>query len=157
MWTNFSWESQMSFVAIPSTTYSFISIVVLYPFYSLLDFFSVFLSDKGEGGSIPIVPSPWNSFGISSPLLQYSSWWLSSCIWQKAVCYLNSYGVDFEGGLFHFQDGEPKTISPLCGVSWLIKAFDLFHLFYSVHTALFLIKKIVNFYISMFDDCSSIG
>ncbi|XP_022942570.1 uncharacterized protein LOC111447569 isoform X2 [Cucurbita moschata] len=32
-----------------------------------------------------------------------------------AVCYLNSYGVDFEGGLFHFQDGEPKTISPLCG------------------------------------------
>ncbi|OMO72532.1 oxidoreductase [Corchorus olitorius] len=34
-----------------------------------------------------------------------------------AVCYLNSYQKDFEGGLFHFQDGEPKTIAPLAGVS----------------------------------------
>ncbi|TYG75008.1 hypothetical protein E1A91_D04G220600v1 [Gossypium mustelinum] len=32
-----------------------------------------------------------------------------------AVCYLNSYGKDFEGGLFHFQDGEPKTIAPMVG------------------------------------------
>ncbi|KAK8516762.1 hypothetical protein V6N11_007527 [Hibiscus sabdariffa] len=32
-----------------------------------------------------------------------------------AVCYLNSYGKDFEGGLFHFQDGEPKTIAPMAG------------------------------------------
>lgn len=32
-----------------------------------------------------------------------------------AVCYLNSYGKDFKGGLFHFQDGEPTTIEPLAG------------------------------------------
>ncbi|OMO60824.1 Oxoglutarate/iron-dependent dioxygenase [Corchorus capsularis] len=32
-----------------------------------------------------------------------------------AVCYLNTYQKDFEGGLFHFQDGEPKTIAPLAG------------------------------------------
>ncbi|XP_039066820.1 uncharacterized protein LOC120212667 isoform X1 [Hibiscus syriacus] len=29
-----------------------------------------------------------------------------------AVCYLNSYGRDFEGGLFHFEDGEPKMVAP---------------------------------------------
>ncbi|KAE8648112.1 prolyl 3-hydroxylase 1 [Cucumis sativus] len=33
----------------------------------------------------------------------------------SAVCYLNSYGVEFGGGLFHFQDGEPETISPFYG------------------------------------------
>ncbi|PON60837.1 Prolyl 4-hydroxylase, alpha subunit [Parasponia andersonii] len=33
----------------------------------------------------------------------------------SAVCYLNSYGDDFSGGLFHFQDGEPSTIVPLRG------------------------------------------
>ncbi|KAL2248784.1 prolyl 3-hydroxylase 1 isoform X1 [Sesamum indicum] len=32
-----------------------------------------------------------------------------------AVCYLNSYGMDFDGGLFHFQDGEPSTVAPLAG------------------------------------------
>ncbi|KAL8229893.1 hypothetical protein R6Q57_014793 [Mikania cordata] len=32
-----------------------------------------------------------------------------------AVCYLNSYGADFGGGLFHFQDGEPTTFSPMAG------------------------------------------
>ncbi|XVF43463.1 hypothetical protein PTKIN_Ptkin02bG0041900 [Pterospermum kingtungense] len=32
-----------------------------------------------------------------------------------AVCYLNSYRKDFGGGLFHFLDGEPKTIAPLVG------------------------------------------
>lgn len=32
-----------------------------------------------------------------------------------AVCYLNSYGVDFEGGLFHFQDGEHSTVVPMAG------------------------------------------
>ncbi|XP_071735743.1 uncharacterized protein [Rutidosis leptorrhynchoides] len=32
-----------------------------------------------------------------------------------AVCYLNSYGVDFGGGLFHFQDGEPSTFVPMAG------------------------------------------
>ncbi|TXG57131.1 hypothetical protein EZV62_018444 [Acer yangbiense] len=32
-----------------------------------------------------------------------------------AVCYLNSYEKDFKGGLFNFQDGEPKTIAPLAG------------------------------------------
>ncbi|XP_042016599.1 uncharacterized protein LOC121764645 isoform X1 [Salvia splendens] len=33
----------------------------------------------------------------------------------SAVCYLNSYEVDFLGGLFHFQDGEPSTIAPMAG------------------------------------------
>ncbi|CAA0840006.1 2-oxoglutarate (2OG) and Fe(II)-dependent oxygenase superfamily protein [Striga hermonthica] len=33
-----------------------------------------------------------------------------------AVCYLNSYQVDFDGGLFHFQDGEPSTIAPMAGI-----------------------------------------
>ncbi|KAG6400420.1 hypothetical protein SASPL_137251 [Salvia splendens] len=33
----------------------------------------------------------------------------------RAVCYLNSYEVDFLGGLFHFQDGEPSTIAPMAG------------------------------------------
>ncbi|KAL3650650.1 hypothetical protein CASFOL_007053 [Castilleja foliolosa] len=32
-----------------------------------------------------------------------------------AVCYLNSYEVDFSGGLFHFQSGEPSTIVPMAG------------------------------------------
>ncbi|CAL8995260.1 unnamed protein product [Prunus brigantina] len=32
-----------------------------------------------------------------------------------AVCYLNSYGDDFKGGLFHFQDGDPATIVPSGG------------------------------------------
>ncbi|KAF3432058.1 hypothetical protein FNV43_RR26797 [Rhamnella rubrinervis] len=32
-----------------------------------------------------------------------------------AVCYLNTYKNDFDGGLFHFQDGEPKTVAPLGG------------------------------------------
>ncbi|XP_030553165.1 uncharacterized protein LOC115757182 isoform X1 [Rhodamnia argentea] len=32
-----------------------------------------------------------------------------------AVCYLNSYGRDFRGGLFHFQDGEPTTVKPSAG------------------------------------------
>ncbi|KAL7181070.1 hypothetical protein ACSBR1_040018 [Camellia fascicularis] len=32
-----------------------------------------------------------------------------------AVCYLNSYGKDFKGGLFHFQDWEPTTIVPVAG------------------------------------------
>lgn len=31
------------------------------------------------------------------------------------MCYLNSYGVDFRGGLFHFQDGEPATFIPMTG------------------------------------------
>ncbi|KAJ7561134.1 hypothetical protein O6H91_03G015300 [Diphasiastrum complanatum] len=30
----------------------------------------------------------------------------------SAVCYLNNYGEDFEGGLFHFQQGEPHTLVP---------------------------------------------
>ncbi|KAG8368590.1 hypothetical protein BUALT_Bualt15G0061300 [Buddleja alternifolia] len=31
------------------------------------------------------------------------------------VCYLNSYEIDFKGGLFHFQDGEPSTFAPMAG------------------------------------------
>ncbi|CAK9176621.1 unnamed protein product [Ilex paraguariensis] len=34
---------------------------------------------------------------------------------RRRVCYLNSYEVDFSGGLFHFQDGEPTTIVPMAG------------------------------------------
>ncbi|QCD83655.1 uncharacterized protein LOC114178277 isoform X1 [Vigna unguiculata] len=33
----------------------------------------------------------------------------------SAVCYLNTYGKDFTGGVFHFQDGEPKSIMPKAG------------------------------------------
>ncbi|XP_043722542.1 uncharacterized protein LOC122669759 isoform X3 [Telopea speciosissima] len=32
-----------------------------------------------------------------------------------AVCYLNSHGEDFNGGLFCFQDGEPTTVVPVSG------------------------------------------
>ncbi|KAK1412099.1 hypothetical protein QVD17_33084 [Tagetes erecta] len=39
-----------------------------------------------------------------------------------AVCYLNSYGVDFSGGLFHFQDGEPATFVPMAGDALLYTA-----------------------------------
>lgn len=35
----------------------------------------------------------------------------------KAVCYLNSYGIDFEGGVFHFQHGKPASVAPMTGVS----------------------------------------
>lgn len=35
----------------------------------------------------------------------------------KAVCYLNSHGKDFEGGLFHFKAGEPSSVVPVAGVS----------------------------------------
>lgn len=35
----------------------------------------------------------------------------------KAVCYLNSYGKEFKGGLFRFQIGEPATVAPSAGVS----------------------------------------
>lgn len=41
----------------------------------------------------------------------------------KEVCYLSSYGEDFKGGLFHFQDGEPSTILPMAGVSTLFIFF----------------------------------
>ncbi|KAF8081456.1 hypothetical protein N665_0885s0003 [Sinapis alba] len=33
----------------------------------------------------------------------------------SAVCYLNSYGKDFKGGLFRFQSGEPATVAPSVG------------------------------------------
>ncbi|KAL5995518.1 hypothetical protein ACLOJK_025581 [Asimina triloba] len=51
--------------------------------------------------------------------------WISCCPAQaarvelelllSAVCYLNSFGVEFEGGLFHFHDGDPTTIVPMAG------------------------------------------
>ncbi|XP_068659759.1 uncharacterized protein [Aristolochia californica] len=34
-----------------------------------------------------------------------------------AVCYLNSHGRDFKGGLFHFQDAEPATVVPVAGIT----------------------------------------
>ncbi|XP_077236198.1 2-oxoglutarate (2OG) and Fe(II)-dependent oxygenase superfamily protein isoform X2 [Tasmannia lanceolata] len=33
------------------------------------------------------------------------------------VCYLNSHGKDFKGGMFHFQDGEPATVVPMAGIT----------------------------------------
>ncbi|CAH8382799.1 unnamed protein product [Eruca vesicaria subsp. sativa] len=33
----------------------------------------------------------------------------------SAVCYLNSYGQDFKGGIFRFQSGEPATVVPSAG------------------------------------------
>jgi len=39
-----------------------------------------------------------------------------------AVCYLNNYGEDFKGGLFHFQEGEPNTIVPKIGDAILYTA-----------------------------------
>ncbi|CAJ1939046.1 unnamed protein product [Sphenostylis stenocarpa] len=33
----------------------------------------------------------------------------------SVMCYLNTYGKDFSGGLFHFQDGEPTSIMPKAG------------------------------------------
>lgn len=45
------------------------------------------------------------------------------CLVVKEVCYLSSYGEDFKGGLFHFQDGEPLTILPMAGVSTLFIFF----------------------------------
>nr|GME07660.1 prolyl 3-hydroxylase 1 isoform X1 [Ipomoea batatas] len=41
-----------------------------------------------------------------------------------AVCYLNSYNVDFKGGVFHFQDGEPTDILPMAGDAILYTADD---------------------------------
>ncbi|CAN1152077.1 Prolyl 3-hydroxylase 1, partial [Linum perenne] len=41
-----------------------------------------------------------------------------------AVCYLNTYGEDFKGGLFRFQDGHPITISPMAGVVSIYTADD---------------------------------
>ncbi|XP_078441427.1 2-oxoglutarate (2OG) and Fe(II)-dependent oxygenase superfamily protein isoform X2 [Wolffia australiana] len=32
-----------------------------------------------------------------------------------AVCYLNSYGEDFRGGIFRFKDGYPTSIAPQVG------------------------------------------
>ncbi|CAI7793304.1 unnamed protein product [Closterium sp. NIES-54] len=33
-----------------------------------------------------------------------------------AVCYLNEYGKDFDGGLFRFRQGHPHTVTPKPGV-----------------------------------------
>ncbi|KAK4786256.1 hypothetical protein SAY86_002945 [Trapa natans] len=33
----------------------------------------------------------------------------------SAVCYLNSHGESFRGGLFHFKDGELQTVVPSAG------------------------------------------
>ncbi|RDX60960.1 Prolyl 3-hydroxylase 1 [Mucuna pruriens] len=42
----------------------------------------------------------------------------------SAVCYLNTYDKDFSGGLFHFQDGEPKSIVPKAGDVVMYSADD---------------------------------
>ncbi|CAN0876802.1 Prolyl 3-hydroxylase 1 [Linum grandiflorum] len=41
-----------------------------------------------------------------------------------AVCYLNTYNEDFKGGLFHFQNGHPKTIAPMAGAVSIYTADD---------------------------------
>ncbi|KAL3830702.1 hypothetical protein ACJIZ3_019504 [Penstemon smallii] len=53
--------------------------------------------------------------GIASALHNYYAvpFWIG----KLAVCYLNSYDVDFKGGLFHFQDGEPSTVAPMAGIT----------------------------------------
>ncbi|KAJ9563706.1 hypothetical protein OSB04_008866 [Centaurea solstitialis] len=70
-----------------------------------------------------------SGFGLKHEFGQHSSWSKGASIgWHSddnrpylkqrdyaAVCYLNSHGVDFGGGLFHFQDGEPKTFIPMAG------------------------------------------
>lgn len=55
----------------------------------------------------------WICFLADTQLLS-PFWYISS----KIVCYLNTYGKDFNGGLFHFKDGEPATIMPAVGVSF---------------------------------------
>ncbi|KAL9249763.1 hypothetical protein AKJ16_DCAP17301 [Drosera capensis] len=43
-----------------------------------------------------------------------------------AVCYLNNYGKDFQGGAFHFQEGEPASILPMTGVvDYFISTMDM--------------------------------
>lgn len=78
-------------------------------------------------------------------IYSYSLWW-------KAVCYLNSYRKDFNGGLFHFQDGEPTTIEPLAGVSEVVYGFLWYH--FSVpalvetwehHLLLYTINRVIIF------------
>ncbi|CAI0458247.1 unnamed protein product, partial [Linum tenue] len=41
-----------------------------------------------------------------------------------AVCYLNTYGQDFKGGLFHFRDGHPNTVVPTAGAVSIYTADD---------------------------------
>ncbi|XP_074309528.1 uncharacterized protein LOC141644017 [Silene latifolia] len=41
-----------------------------------------------------------------------------------AVCYLNSYGENFSGGIFHFQDGEPANYVPMAGDLVMYSADD---------------------------------
>ncbi|MQM22126.1 hypothetical protein Taro_055174, partial [Colocasia esculenta] len=41
-----------------------------------------------------------------------------------AVCYLNNYGKDFRGGIFHFKDGEPASIIPQAGDAVIYTADD---------------------------------
>eukprot|EP00249_Psilotum_nudum_P013060 c24129_g1_i1 orf=153-641(+) len=41
------------------------------------------------------------------------------------VCYLNSYGIDFKGGLFHFQEGEPSTFAPAVGDVLVYRSEDI--------------------------------
>ncbi|CAI0552855.1 unnamed protein product [Linum tenue] len=41
-----------------------------------------------------------------------------------AVCYLNTYGQDFKGGLFHFRDGHPNTLVPAAGAVSIYTADD---------------------------------
>ncbi|CAH9053314.1 unnamed protein product [Cuscuta epithymum] len=42
----------------------------------------------------------------------------------SAICYLNSYDVDFKGGVFHFKEGEPANILPMAGDAILYTADD---------------------------------
>ncbi|XP_057794177.1 uncharacterized protein LOC131010598 isoform X2 [Salvia miltiorrhiza] len=63
--------------------------------------------------------STYNEFGNRLSCISDSTLCLGTIAYTevKAVCYLNNYEVDFLGGLFHFQDGEPSTIAPMAGIS----------------------------------------
>ncbi|KZV51558.1 hypothetical protein F511_36640 [Dorcoceras hygrometricum] len=41
----------------------------------------------------------------------------SVSLWLKAVCYLYNSAVDFKGGIFYFQDGEPSTFASMAGIT----------------------------------------
>ncbi|KAL0917166.1 hypothetical protein M5K25_012213 [Dendrobium thyrsiflorum] len=41
-----------------------------------------------------------------------------------AVCYLNSHGKDFKGGVFRFKDGDPSSVIPIAGDVLIYTADD---------------------------------
>ncbi|KAI5385368.1 hypothetical protein KIW84_072099 [Lathyrus oleraceus] len=81
----------------------------------------------------------------------------------SVVCYLNTYGKDFNGGLFHFQDGEPATIIPAAGDVVMYTADDRnIHsvdelLIYSTHHFFHLSTSIKSYHFNLSDMKLSLG